>query len=265
MHTNPQSFTHCSHISPFYDPSFFEYKNCLQGFFLPDDYSLDLKTLQQQQSQDPVLRTVHSWLNRNENPEFLTPLITGTPFLHAYYKKFSHFVIDETTNLNNLNTKHTLPSETKHNSLPITIHDTLRICLPFRMFKTVSNKLHNHSNAGLKITSTIFSKYYYMPYLDKWLSIFIHDCLEFQRKKHFNMKIHTAPTQSSSEHAPSFNYRISMDTKGPINPPSQHKSYFHVIVDAFSDFVATVPIRSNNAETAVKTLLQIWSIYLPFH
>ena len=43
------------------------------------------------------------------------------------------------------------------------------------------------------------------------------------------MKIQTAPTQFFSEHAPSFNYRISMDTKGPINPPSHNKSNIHVI------------------------------------
>ena len=33
-----------------------------------------------------------------------------------------------------------------------------------------------------------------------------------QRIKHFNMKINTAPIQSFSEHALSFNYRISMET-----------------------------------------------------
>ena len=62
------------------------------------------------------------------------------------------------------------------------------------------------------------------------------------------MKIQTAPTQSFSEHAPSFNYRISMDTKGTINPPSHNKSFIHVIIDAFSHFVVTVPIKSNNAK-----------------
>ena len=76
------------------------------------------------------------------------------------------------------------------------------------------------------------------------------------------MKIQTAPTQSFSEHAPSFNYRISMDTKGPINPPSHNKSYIHVIIDAFSHFVVTVPIKSNNAKTAIKTLLHRWIIKL---
>ena len=69
------------------------------------------------------------------------------------------------------------------------------------------------------------------------------------------MKIQTAPTQSFSEHAPSFNYRISMDTKGPNNPLSPNKSCIHVIFDAFSHFVVTVPIKSNNAKTAIKTLL----------
>ena len=51
-----------------------------------------------------------------------------------------------------------------------------------------------------------------------------------------------------------------MDTKGPINPPSHNKSYIHVIVDAFSHFVVTVPIKSNNVETAIKTLLHHWII-----
>ena len=94
----------------------------------------------------------------------------------------------------------------------------------------------------------------------KMVSIFIHDYVECQRNKHFNMKIQTPHTQSFSEHAPSFNYRISMDTKGPINPPSHNKSYIHVIIDAFSHFVVTVPIKSNNAKTAIKTLLHHWII-----
>ena len=86
VQTNLPSLTHCPQIIPFYDTSFFKYKNVsyVQGFFLPDDYSLDITTLQQQQSQDPVLRTVYSRIVKNGKPETLTPLITGTPFLHAY-------------------------------------------------------------------------------------------------------------------------------------------------------------------------------------
>ena len=112
---------------------------------------------------------------------------------------------------------------------------------------------------ALKLNTTHFHNTV-IPLLEKWLSSFIHDCLDFQRNKHFKMKIHTAPSKSFSEHAPSFNYRISMATKGPITPSSQNKSYIHVIVDAFSHFVVTVPIKSSNAKIAVKTLLHPWIV-----
>ena len=257
VQTNSPSLTHCSQIIPFYDTSFFKYKNYFQGFFLPDDYSLDIKTLQQQQSQDPVLRTVYSWIVHNNTPDSLTPLITGTPFLHAYYKRFSQLFIDNSTNLISLYTTNPISTNAPISNI---IHPTIRICIPFRMFKTVFNKLHEHSHTGIKIAYNTFSQYFYIPLIHKWLSIFIHDCIDCQQNKHFNQKIQTAPRQSFSEHTPSFNYRISMDTKGPINPPSHKISYIHVIVDAFSHFVVTVPIKSNNAKTAVKTLLHHWII-----
>ena len=52
------------------------------------------------------------------------------------------------------------------------------------------------------------------------MSIFIHDCIECQQNKHINQKVQTATIQLFSENASYFNYRISMGTKGPINPPS---------------------------------------------
>ena len=57
-----------------------------------------------------------------------------------------------------------------------------------------------------------------------------------------------------------FQLTYSDGYKGPINPPSHNKSYIHVIIDAFSHFVVTVPIKSNNAKTAIKTLLHHWII-----
>ena len=80
-----------------------------------------------------------------------------------------------------------------------------------------------------------------------------------QRNEHFK-KMHTEPTQSFSEHASSFFHRISIDTKDPNNPPSHNKAYNHVIIDAFSPFVVTVPIKANNVKTALKTLSKHWII-----
>ena len=87
------------------------------------------------------------------------------------------------------------------------------------------------------------------------MSIFIHDCIECQQNKHINKKNQTATKQTFSKNASYFNNRKSMDTKGPINPPSKQNSYIHVIRDAFSHFVVTVPIKQNNAQNAVNSFL----------
>ena len=123
---------------------------------MPDDYSLDIKTLQQQQSQDPVLKTVYTWLLNNQKPDNITPLISGTPSLHAYYKRFSKLFIDDSTNLVSLYIKS--PNTTNPSSTPDFIQATIRICLPFQMFKSVFNKLHEHSHTGIKITYNTFSQ-----------------------------------------------------------------------------------------------------------
>ena len=107
----------------------------------------------------------------------------------------------------------------------------------------------------IKISKKAFNQFYFIPYLNKRRSIFIHDCIECQQNKQINQKIQTATIQTFSDNALYFIYRISMDTKGPINPPSNQNSYIHVIVDAFSHFVVTVPVKQNNAQNAVNSLL----------
>ena len=113
------------------------------------------------------------------------------------------------------------------------------------------NKLHAHGHSGIKISIKAFNQSFFVPFLNKWMSIFIHDCIERQQNKHINQKIQTATIQRFSENASYFNYRISIDTKGPINPPYNRNSYIHVIRDAFSHFVVTVPVKQNNAQNAV--------------
>ena len=131
-----------------------------------------------------------------------------------------------------------------------------KICLPFKLFHAAFNKLHAQGHSGIKITINTFIQFYFIPFLNKWMSIFIHDCIECQQN--INQKVQTATIQTFSEIASYFNHRISRDTKGPLNPPSNQNSYIHVIVDAFSHFVVTVPVRQNNAQNAVNSLLQHW-------
>ena len=86
------------------------------------------------------------------------------------------------------------------------------------------------------------------------------------------MKNQIARIQSFAEHATPFIYRNSFDTKGPLNPPSNHNSYIHVKFDAFSHFIVCVPIKSNKSPQISQNRsqnsftpldYQIWSTYLP--
>ena len=252
----PTKSDHCNQHIPFFDPSFFKYKRYFHYFFLPEDTQITIEIKKFQQKQNPVLQKVYQWLENNERPLQIDPKIASNSFLSVYYKLFNQLYINHDTKIIHIN------SPNLHDSNP---NQQYKICLPSKLFhaafikvNAAFNKLHEHGHSGIKISIKAFNQFYFIPYLHEWMSIFIHDCIECQQNKHIIQKIQTASIQTFSENASYFNYRTSMDTKGPINPPSKQNSYIHVIVDAFSDFVVTVPIKQNNAQNAVNSLLHHW-------
>ena len=210
---------------------------------------ITIETIKTQQKQDTVFQKVYQWLLNNERPLQIDPTIAANSFLLVFYKIFNQLYINHDTKIIHIDYPNL------HDSNP---NQRDKICLPFKLFHAAFNKLHAHGHSGIKISIKAFNQFYFIPYLNKWMSIFIHDCIECQQNKHINQKIQTASIQTFSEKASYFNNRISMDTKGPINPPSNQNSYIHVIVDAFSHFVVTVPIKQNYAQNAVNSLLHHW-------
>ena len=232
----PNKSDYCNQQVPFFDPSFFKYKNYFHYFFLPENTQITIETIKSQQKQDPVLQKVFHWLTTNDKPVQMDPIIASNSFLLVYYKLFNQLYINHETKIIHIDYPNL------HDSNP---NQRDKICLPFTLFHAAFNKLHAHGHSGTKISINAFNQFYFIPYLNKWMSIFIHDCIECQQNKHIDQKIQTASIQKFSENASYFNYRKSMDTKGPINPPSNQNSYLHVIVDAFSHFVVTIPIKQN--------------------
>ena len=49
-------------------------------------FSLDIHTLQHQQTQNIAKKPVYHWVRQNAKPDVPTPLIHGSPFLHAFYE-----------------------------------------------------------------------------------------------------------------------------------------------------------------------------------
>ena len=246
---HPAKPDYCNQQVPFFDPSFFKYKRYFQFFFLPEDTQITKETIKSQQKQDPVLQKVYHWLKINERPLQIDATIPSNSFLSANYKLFNQLYINHDTKIIHIDYPNI------HDSNP---HQKDKICLPFKLFHAAFHKLHAHGHSGIEISIKAFNQFYFLPYLNEWMSIFFHDCIECQQNKHINKKIQTATMQTFLEKASYFNYRISMKTRGPINPPSKQNSYIHVIVDAFSYFVVTVPVEQNNAQNAVNSLLHHW-------
>ena len=201
---------YCNQQVPFFDQSFFKNKRYFHYFFLPEDTQITIETIKSQQKQDHVLQKVNRWLKTNERPFQIDPTIASNSYLSIYYKLFNQLYINHDTKIIHIDYPNVHDSNTNQKD---------EICLPFKLFHAAFNKLHEHGHSGIKISIKALNQFYFLPYLNKWMSKFIHDCIECQQNKHINQKFQTATKPLFSENASYFNYRISMDTKGHINPP----------------------------------------------
>ena len=188
----------------------------------------------------------------------MTPVIKANSFLYTYYKQFQHLYLDPSSHLIQYYTPNSRVFEEIFIKTQPSINQT-RICLPFKLFYAAFSKTHSHGHSGEKLSIKTFNQFYFIPHLPLWFSIFIHDCIECQTNKHFPIKPQNiSPPLPFYENATHFNYRISMDTKGPISPSSQNNSYIFVIIDAFSHFVVTNPAPHITSKYAIQTLLHHW-------
>ena len=200
----PTKSDYCNQQVPFFDPSFFNYERYFYYFFLPEDTQITIENIKSQPKQDPVLQKVYHWLKTNDRPLEIDPTIASNSFLLVYYELFNQLYTNYDTEIIHI----VYPNI--HDSNP-TQKD--KICLPFKLFYAAFNKRHAHGHSGIKISIKACNQFYFIPYLFKWMSIFIHDCIECQQNKHINKKIQTATIRTFSETASYLNYRIPMDTK----------------------------------------------------
>ena len=194
----PSKSDYCNQQVPFFDLSFFKYKRYFHYFFLPGDTQIRIETIKSQQKQDPVLRKVYHWLTTNERPLQIDPTIASNSFLSVYYKLFNELYINHCTKIIHIDYPNL------HDSIP---NQKDKICLPFKLFHAALNELHAHGHSGIKIPMKAFNQFYFIPCINKWMSIFIHDCIECQQSKQINRNIQTATIQTFSENASYFNYQ----------------------------------------------------------
>ena len=137
-----------------------------------------------------MLQKVYHWLEINERLSQIDPTIASNSFLLVYYKLFNQLYINYDTKIYHIDYPNL------HDSNP---NQKDKICLPFKLFHAAFNKLHAHGHSGIKIFIKAFNQFYFIPYLHKWMSIFIHDCIECQQNKHINRKFKPRPNKHSQK------------------------------------------------------------------
>ena len=83
-----------------------------------------------------------------------------------------------------------------------------------------------------------FNQHFYASFLQRWLLIFINDCIDCQMsKKDKKQKTKQAAILPFTELSNFFNHSISIDTKDPVNPACD----IYVSVGQFCYHIVTVP------------------------
>ena len=195
---NPTKSDYCNQQIPVFDPYFFKYKKYFDYFFLPEDTQITIETIKAQQKQDTVLQKVYQWVLNIERPLQMNPTIAAISFFLVYYKIFNQLYIKHDTKNSHIDYPNL------HDSNP---NQRDKICLPFKLFHAAFNNFHAHGHSGIKISIKAFNQFYFIPYLNKWMSIFIHDGIECQQNdiltkkyklhpyKHFQKMLHISTTE----------------------------------------------------------------------
>ena len=101
------------------------------------------------------------------------------------------------------------------------------------------HSLHTKGHSGAeKKTYSNFIQIFCFPNAPIPIKVLCNDCITCQLNKLYPNQKQIAEKQEFKGQSPIFNHRISFDTKGPISPSSAGNSFFMVVVDAFTHYVA---------------------------
>ena len=210
------------------------------------DADLDIQTLLEEQLNDPILQVVRKWFKTSDIRPQKTPDINQSKALLSYYNKFEQLFIEPDTNL--LFYKEPIQD---------TCRTEMKICVPLSLFLPLFSLARTHSHSGhpgiFKTVENI-RQYFFWPGRYKWIVYLIEDCIECQTNKTKRHDLHEAPLEKWGELETTPFKTIHIDDKGPLRPSSNSNTHCLVVVDAFSRFIGTYPVKDTGAQTTTNAL-----------
>ena len=153
------------------------------------------------------------------------------------YRFYLNLYIDEATKLTIIKTHPPKNNDELPSKLMIIFSQISRWCLPLSLIYFAFDKNHEHSRAAPHIAQYNSKQLFIIQFLRKWLTIFIHNCMDCQMPMNKYLKQNKAAILRFSKDSTSFNRSFPVDTNSPIFPPSDRNQYLFLLVDHFSNYI----------------------------
>ena len=205
---------------------------------------LDIDTIQQEQSKDPVLHIVRKWIESGNEPEHYY-MTRQCKALKAYKSLYRLLLLDESYKL----LCYSKPNENG----PF----ELKICIPISFFlkcfePALSNPMSGHRDDASTLTN--ISRFFYWPGMYKWVTMLIYDCLDCQKNKSKRHDLNEAPSQQRGDLETTPFQTMNIDHRGPFRTSSNGKNYCLVVLDSFYRYVQVYAVKSAKSDETIKQM-----------
>jgi len=144
----------------------------------------------------------------------------------------------------------------KGDALYLLTKNEYKLIVPKHLKMELLRKYHEfNSHLGIKKCTRLLEERFYWPGMDVEIKDHINNCQLCQKIKMKNKRLFTNPKQIKS--STPFE-RICVDICGPFEQTLYGNKYILGIIDHFSKYCSLIPIKSQDAKTIAKELMNKW-------
>ena len=197
-----------------------------------------------EQSKDPFLGTVTSWIRKGTSQEPKIPKIQQSEGLLRSCQESDRHLIEEEAQL------------LCYNEPTDKLDVNLRICLLLSLFLVCSRRGHYNKKDGDMGTAKTFNnakRFYYWPGMFDWICALTADCLTRQNNKPKPKHGNELPLEEWQNETVLFR-TIHIDHKRPLHPPSNRNLHCLLVIGAFSCFLMVYTVTNAGAHATISAV-----------
>ena len=211
---------------------------------------LDVSTILAEQTKDPVLSIVRSWIRKNTPRDTKSPEIQQSKGLLRHCEEIDRLLIEEEGQL------------LCYNKPFDKLEEKFRICFPLSLFLSCFQLGHYNGMGGHTGATKSYANaktFYYWPGMFGWICALTAGCLTCQKNKPEPKHRNRVPLEEWPNETVPF-HTVHIDHKGPLHPISANNVHCLLILDAFSQFLIVYPVRNTTALATI-TAVENWIFY----